>query len=584
MKSYVLLIILLSIFCSLIYLSSVYLVKAEHSVKQLEQDTEQLEKDLPLDETGKLPDTPAGIPLTPEANQLAREKPVTPGNPPLISMEFENANMKDVLKIFCQQSGLNFIAGENIQLKPVTLYLNNVTVDDALNTIVKANGLIYNRAEGSNVFIVTKSAEPEIKLETRIFKLKYAFAEDKTITGIDTASQTVKGIKETIQKLLSPNGDLSVDTRTNSLIITDITSSFKVIEKALRDLDSQLPQILIEAKIVELSTEDLDQLGIKWSSLAAYKFGYKSPIRTYESTRTGGRDRTDVYTTEREDTSEIEDEIVSKPLEGTGSETITATATSGASTGRLLTDTFTKALANSDIRSAILSADDFTLTLSLLLTDTNVDLISSPNIVTTHGKEAKITVGEKYPIPNYTYNTETSTWEVQGFEYRDIGILLRVIPYAAKEENNISLEIHPEVSSISNYVNFGGSGGAKIPIIATREAITNVVIKDGDTLAIGGMLTDRDNTVITKVPVLGDIPVLGNLFKHRETTKTKLNMIIFITPHILKNSNLPMDIAQEVTVPVPVAPKLPAPALEEPKVSEEQESSGIKEAYQFKHR
>lgn len=577
MKRYITLTILLCILGFLIYLSSVYLVKAELSFKQLAQGTEELEEELPLEEIKKQEEPPKPetiITPSPIEKEPVSEEPAPPSGPPRISMDFENANLKDVLKIFCQQSGLNFIAGENVELKPVTLYLNNVGVEDALNSIIKANGLTYDRAEGSNVFIVTKSAEPEIKLETRIFKLNYAFAEDKTITGVDNTQQTIKGIKESVQKLLTPNGDLSVDTRTNSLIITDIPTRFPMIENAIQDLDSQLPQILIEAKIVELSTTDLDQLGVKWSSLADYTIRLTDPTRTYSSERSGGQARTDEYTTETEDS--VEDELVYNPLEGTAGETTTYTSTS--TIGRSLTDTFTRTLTKSDLRSAILSADDFAVTISLLLTDTNADVISSPNIVTAHSKEAKITVGEQFPIPQFAYNDDTGTWEVQGFEYKDIGVILRVTPYADTEKGNITLELHPEVSNIAGTVNFQG---VQLPIIGTRDAITNVAIKDGDTLAIGGLLKDESDTTITKVPLLGDIPVLGHLFRHKESTKRKTNTIIFITPHILKDSRPPVGIGSEVTVPMSIA-STPAPQTTSVPVIEKEESPD--KTYEFTHR
>lgn len=575
-RKYILPAIILVITCCLIYLSSIYLVKAEYSFRDLQQKTEELQKETPQGTINQVPPAMANTVQAPEEKietaqamppvnnpvpiqKAVEEKPIEPSGPTRISMDFVNANLKDVLKIFCQQSKLNFIAGENVELKQITLYLNNVSIEDALNSIISANGLTYERAKGSDVFIVRKTGEPETKVETKIFKLNYAFAEDTTVQGIspgagatETASQTVKGIKETVRKLLTPNGDLSVDARTNSLIVTDIPSRLASIEKSIQDLDSQLPQILIEAKIVELGSTDLQQLGIKWTSLANYQLGYHSPVRTLSDTKARGRNISDGNTYETANDTEIADELVSNPKEGTSSETVTTTSSLVNNLGRSLTDTLTRSAAKSDISSAILSADDFTVTLSLLLTDNNVDIVSSPNIVTTHGKEAKITVGEKYPIPQYSFNTSTSTWEVQGFEYKDIGILLRVIPYAAKKDENITIEVHPEVSSITDYVNFGGAGGAKIPIISTREATTNVAIRDGDTLAIGGLLKDKDDTTIVKVPLLGDLPFLGNLFRHKEATKSKSNLIIFITPHILKNGRLPPNATSEAVVKIPM--------------------------------
>ena len=574
MKRYLLLIISTCLIGVLFYLSSIYLVKAELSLQQLAEKREDMEAQFPFEieireeeeiatkpaptEQPKLePEKPAetkpqtkpiksetfeipkgAIPIAPQPKEVAL--PETHTGPILISMDFENAKLKDVLKIFCQQSGLNFIAGENVKLKAITLYLNKVTVQDALDSIIKANGLTYERQEDSDIFIVKESGEPQIVLETKIYKLKYAFAEDRTLMKIgDDVAETIKGIKEIIEKLLTPNGSLTIDERTNSIIITDIPSRFALIDRAIAGLDCLLPQVIIEARIVELTTSDLDQLGVNWSSLAGYTIGFRSPSRTYSSNRQGGQARSDQYSTTSKDSNQF-DRVISPS--GTLE---TTTIDLDLSNDRSLTDTFTRTLLKGDLRSAILSADDFELTLSLLLTDTNTDIISCPNIVTEHAKEAKITVGEEYPIPSFAWNDDTASWEVQGFEYKDIGILLRVIPFATRKDKNITLEVHPEISNISGFSNFQG---IQIPIIATKQATTKVAISDGETLAIGGLIQTRDTSTEIKVPVLGDIPVLGRLFKHKEATKVKTNTIIFITPHIMEKGKLPTDLSSEVNI------------------------------------
>jgi len=609
MKRNILLVMTASLIGVLMYLSSVYLVRAEISLKKLTQGSEKLEapnnkvivtepvkkpvQEPAVNDIYKTPDkafqskknlapnfhisSASSTSSIPVETLRTVHKEQKPSGQVLISMDFENAKLKDVLKVFCQQSGLNFIAGEKVKLRPITLYLSNVSVHNALDAIIKANGLSYDQAEGSDVFIVRNSLEPELKLKTKIFKLNYALADDRTSTGVDetTQNQKQKGIKEIVKKLLTSNGDLSVDERTNSLIITDIASNFPKIEKAVKDLDAPLPQILIEAKIVELSSADLQQLGIKWTSLGAYTLGLHNPTRTYTNNRTSGRDRTDTYSTATKDSSQ-NDYVAVSP----GTTTETLTLDKDTSYDRALSDKFTHVLSRGDARSAILSADDFEVTLSLLLTDTNIDIISSPNIITVHGREAKITVGQQYPIPQFAYNDKTSTFEVQGFSYKDIGIILRVTPYANKEKKTITLDIHPEVSSVSGSVNFRG---IEIPIISSKEVVTNVSIKDGYTLAIGGLLKNEDKASVTKVPILGDIPVLGRLFKHKEKTKTKTNTIIFITAHILKGSKVPITAEANVNIPLTTALGK-APSAKKRKTHKEKAIIKKSKRYQFTHR
>jgi type IV pilus assembly protein PilQ len=149
-------------------------------------------------------------------------------------------------------------------------------------------------------------------------------------------------------------------------------------------------------------------------------------------------------------------------------------------------------------------------------------------VVTLNNVDAFINVGTEYPIPDYQYNTQTGSFEVSGFTYKDIGIILRVTPQV-NVDGFIKLTLQPEVSSISGTVNFGGAAGATIPIISTRKAITEVTLKDGSTLGIGGLLESNTVKGTTKVPILGDIPVLGRLFTSNDDSGQGQELLVFIT-------------------------------------------------------
>jgi len=178
--------------------------------------------------------------------------------------------------------------------------------------------------------------------------------------------------------------------------------------------------------------------------------------------------------------------------------------------------------------------------LSALSTISNTKIVSNPTIVTLNNTEASINVGEEYPIPNYTYNQERGTFEVSGFTYRPIGIILKVTPQV-NSRGFVKLSIEPEVSQRQGETNFGGSGGASIPIIATRKAKTQVSLKDGYTMGIGGLLKKQDINKTTKVPLLGDIPFLGNLFKHKNNDNTATNLLIFITAKVVSADGATLD-------------------------------------------
>ena len=184
------------------------------------------------------------------------------------------------------------------------------------------------------------------------------------------------------------------------------------------------------------------------------------------------------------------------------------------------------------VDTAVFSADAFSVVLSALETLSDTELISNPTVVTMNNTPAQINIGSEHPIPSYTYNDERGTFEVSGFEYKPIGIILKVTPQV-NSAGFINLNIAPEVSSQTGTVNFGGTAAAEIPIIATRKTQSTIMIKDGFTLAIGGLIERNINNSETKVPILGDIPVIRRLFRSQSDTQDRRNLIIFITAKTL---------------------------------------------------
>lgn len=188
----------------------------------------------------------------------------------------------------------------------------------------------------------------------------------------------------------------------------------------------------------------------------------------------------------------------------------------------------TGASTQSRLASAVFSASDFNIIVSALKTQNNTKVVSNPTIVTLNNTEATLNIGSEFPIPSYTYNSERGTFEVSGFQYKPIGIILRVTPQV-NAQGTIRLALEPEVSQQNGETSFGGAGGAQIPIIATRKVKTQISLKDGYTAGIGGLLTTSKQHGGTKVPVLGSIPVLGRLFSSKSVNDTTTNLLIFIT-------------------------------------------------------
>jgi type IV pilus assembly protein PilQ len=196
--------------------------------------------------------------------------------------------------------------------------------------------------------------------------------------------------------------------------------------------------------------------------------------------------------------------------------------------------------ASQNVLSAVFSADQFKLVLAALTQLNNTKIVSNPTVVTLNNTEAQINVGQQYPIPSYSFNQQTGTFQVDGFIYKDIGIILKVTPQV-NARGFIKLTLAPEVSENQGTTTFGGASGASIPIIGTRKATTQVSIKDGYTMGIGGLISTNFNKGVTKVPFLGDIPLIGYLFKQDSTNNTVDNLVIFITAKTISAEGAPTE-------------------------------------------
>ena len=228
-----------------------------------------------------------------------------------------------------------------------------------------------------------------------------------------------------------------------------------------------------------------------------------------------------------------------------GTTNATNNGTTG-TTGRTITDAVGNTLSNSAtnainslmgltnagstnrLASAVFSSSDFNVIVSALKQQNNSKVVSNPTIVTLNNTEAVINIGQEFPVPSYTYNEQRGSFEVSGFTYKPIGIILKVTPQV-NARGVIKLALEPEVSIQNGSTSFGGAGGAQIPIIGTRKVKTQVSLKDGYTMGIGGLISSATSHGGTKVPILGDIPLLGRLFSSKSVNDEATNLLIFIT-------------------------------------------------------
>jgi len=457
----------------------------------------------------------------------------------LITLELQGVNILDVLKLLSKRSGLNIVAGKNVQGQ-VSLFLQEVKVMDALITILettdlsfiedrgiikvmtkkdyedvygrpyrdtritKRYDLLHAKAENllptlgqikstfgkilaetrTNTLVITETPEvlkemeelihhADLEFQSRVFKLQYAKAEE---------------IGAKLQKMVQAgHGTLEIDVKSNRVFVHDSVEKVKRVEELINAFDIRQQQVLIEAKVIEVYLSDNFRFGIDWDFVVG-KLGSLNSIATAASFP------------------------VSAPV------------------GAALT-TLTLGSGNDDLQSVIQIIEQMGKT----------NTLSSPRLAAMNNEEAKISVATRQPFVSQTVvqsvNTSTTADQVQ---FVDVGVTLSVTP-TISEDNFILMKVKPEISSAGVPVTLQGvSQGSDtpftrtiIPVVTTQELETVVMVKSGTTLVIGGLIQDVESKTMVKLPLLGDIPVIGRIFSSKVHDATKTELVVFLTPTIL---------------------------------------------------
>jgi type IV pilus secretin PilQ/predicted competence protein len=383
----------------------------------------------------------------------------------LVTLDYKDAELSSVLRALSYSYNLNLVASKDIKGK-VTVALRDVTVDEALNAVLNVNGYTFTR-KGNLIYITPGPGLEGIDVVTVTIPLKYLTASEAS---------------ELLQKAISSKGDIRINAATNSLVITDFPASIEKVKLVLKDIDIPPIQVLIEAKLVDISEKDYQNFGV------SYTVDYKpaGDIKGLFDRKTG-----------------YQEELA-------GSQTM-AGPSSSLSGGQLKITTLTfKGLSG-------------TVTLDALIQDQKAHLLASPSIATLNGKEARIIIGERYP---YKEKTQTTTGTTETTKFVDIGTTLRVTPQVSPD-GWITMYVHPEVSSLTSSLDAG-------PRIATREADATIRVRDGETIIIGGLIKRQDDRVKGKVPIIGHIPILGWFFTKASSDLTSTELVVFITPRIIR--------------------------------------------------
>lgn len=458
-----------------------------------------------------------------------------------ISIDFKNADLDDSLRLLSQQNNINFFIVQKARGKKINFYFKDVPLEEVLTSILVNSGFNYQVFPAKNIIEV--KASDVNKLDTRIFNIKNvdplvikntmvnvlgpqgvisvdrenkvliitdsyqnfnkiidvidaldiksAGGGERNVSGSGEAITKVfnlqfaaaSKIKDVVAKSLSDNGNIEVDEGLNALIIKDQPGALDNIGNLILKLDRETPQVIISAELIEVNSGVLSEIGAKW----IYQPGSHGQVMT------------------------LNNQYNTPPVEA-GTENL-----------GFVTQPLGASLVYGEV------TDKFRGMINALVTTSKADVLSNPMITVVNNEKAKIEITEKFP-----YN-QFSGYDAKGnpqyaTEFIDVGIIMTVTPHI-KEGNIVNLELEPEVS-------FQTGERVGIPIRATRKASTKVNVRDGKTIVIGGLTSNKKTRTVYKIPILGSIPLLGQLFRMNTDSVDKVDLMIFVTPRIVSSGKI----------------------------------------------
>ena len=429
----------------------------------------------------------------PEAEAAPEAPPSEPAEPSsvpsgeTISLDVQEADLHDVLRLIADVVEVNIIAGADVQ-GSVTTRLENVPWEEALDAVLSINGMGHEWSDN-----VIRVAPLEHFVKAREARLREREAQRQTqpiFTQVVTISYaSAARLQPNLEKLLSDRGSLAVDTRTNTIIVNDTQAAISAIVDLVARLDRPTPQIMIESRIVETSRNFLRELGVQLAGRAREKINASFPSAvSIFGAGTGG------------DAGVPGNFILDLPAQvGTGA---------GGSLG---------------ISFASVGSSFLDVQLSALEASGRGKVISRPRIATLDNTEALIQSGRRIPFETTSANQGTQT------QFADASISLRVTPHVTPHGF-----INMKILASRNAADFTNTSRDGVPTIITREATTEMLVRDGDTVVIGGLYT-RDMSVSRDgVPFFSKIPVIGALFRRTRNRDTTDELLFFITPRIIR--------------------------------------------------
>ena len=386
-----------------------------------------------------------------------------------VSLDIQGADIYTILRSISEYSGVNIVMGYDVRAEvkdPLSFHLENVPWGEALEMVLRSAHLWYREENG----IIRVDTEKNLRQEDLDRTASERQMEDvmpltTRIVGVVYANAAE--LKPAVEKALSKRGDIEVDPRTNSLVVTDIPRRVEAAVEMIQHLDSQTPQVEIVAKLVDVDARYAKDLGVLWGAGALHSGSYSGEA-------VAGANNV---------------------VDPTGS-----------------------------VRFGLVKSwGTVSSLISALEQENKANIISNPRITTVNNREARILVGKKIPLIVLDQAGNPVT------QLTTIGIALTVTPHI-NDNNRITLDLHPEVSDLSSQATVQGG-----VIINTSEADTRVMVENGETAVMGGLIRANTTTTERGVPILRHLPIIGGLFSGTSEVKEKRELLIFVTPRIINS-------------------------------------------------
>ncbi|MFH0939119.1 MAG: secretin N-terminal domain-containing protein [Planctomycetota bacterium] len=479
--------------------------------------------------------------------------------PEKVSMVFQRADIRDVINTIAIQSNANIVIGPEISGE-LSMRLENVPWNDALNIVVRTLDFVAVQ-EANNTIRITSPAKIEKQLDIRIFRLAYVSPEGSKYTAVLQSEFTKREeSKETAQagtslidvltKVKSPQGTISFEKRSNSLVVRDMSTVLDQMQVIINKLDQSPKQVHISVKLVELSDADTEAIGVNWNQGIQFAMSPLSSWSTafpFDVSNGLSRSWLGDLAIAAGPTNQLAQGALTKVFDVF---TMRNAANRGGNTlfnraGGTLDASF-----NPGITFGSMGFGATTALLQLLRTKTAGRVIQSPQLIALDNEEATIQVGELVRYAESFFASTEGGGQVSGYREASgsplkLGMQLLIIPHVTGPENNVLMTIIPKTEDFS--LNRGGGGAPEgfqrfvgpnginldLPQTNQRIVVTKMMLRNGETGVIGGLRSEREDMAETKVPVFSEIPFIGRLFKNRTRSISARNLLVFVTPTII---------------------------------------------------